>query len=534
VPYPIGLLATQSGTNGLSTGNIRISLVGIPVINSNPSGATTDVYVTLNNGAVDTTINAPAAATLAGMITLLSSAATGAGFTVLSVSSNSLVIDGTGLTLQKYYTTGNGNNLKDDNESLPANEFSSKDNYGIAYFAEKSKTNGVTTSEDFVGNITPIDFTATDAAVFDLTKVQLTISHRPPTWAKYWMPVRTNNLTKTSFLSWVSDRTFKDDQFAYISIESINIYKVQHETSIISYDFIVGDRIKFASLFNDDKTVAQDYGNTHDYEIVGQVVNPNINGLVQGGTFVKINLPTTDATFDFGDFTSNEFYYYYIELYTPAKSVANGLDVYYEIGEMYEVGNEGTATCYHQANSQNQTSNLSQPAIAIIYGGDSWFRVREVRAGAFFRANTVANVTYQWVNEPIYQQNIDNIPVGTSYEVKNTTAGNTTNANNWLIKTGIVDVNFNVKGKLIFQSLLTTTSNLFIFILLRNIGGGGTGQIQLAQITGASNGQLLEFNIDQNITIPANRTAVIYLQESPVSSPFPFTANSISGQLHLP
>lgn len=79
--------------------------------------------------------------------------------------------------------------------------------------------------------------------------------------------------------------------------------------------------------------------------------------------------------------------------------------------------------------------------------------------------------------------------------------------------------------------MLTTSSNLFIFILLRNIGGGGTGQIQLAQITGASNGQILEFNIDQNITIPANRTAVIYLQESPVSSPFPFTANSISGQL---
>jgi len=531
VPYPIGILATQSGTNGLSTGNIRISLVGIPVINSNPSGASTDVYVTLNNGVLDTTINAPAAATLAGMITLLSSAATGAGFTVLSVSSNSIVIDGTGLTLQKYYTTGNGNNLKDADESLPANEFTSKYNYGIAYFAEKSKTNGVTTSEDFVGNITPIDFTATDAAVFDLTKIQLTINHRPPLWAKYWMPVRTNNLTKTSFLSWVSDRTFKDDQFAYISIESINIYKVQHETSIISYDFVVGDRIKFACLFNDDKTVAQDYGNTHDYEIVGQVVNPNINGLVQGGTFVKINLPTTDINFDFGNFTSNDYYYYYIELYTPAKSVANGLDVYYEIGEMYEVGNEGTATCYHQANSQNQTANLSQPAIAIIYGGDSWYRVREVRAGAFFRANTVPNVTYQWVNEPIYQQTIDNIPVGTSYEVKNTTAGNTTNANNWLIKTGIVPVNFNVKGKLIFQSLLTTSSNLFIFILLRNIGGGGTGQIQLAQITGASNGQILEFNIDQNITIPANRTAVIYLQESPVSSPFPFTANSISGQL---
>lgn len=86
--------------------------------------------------------------------------------------------------------------------------------------------------------------------------------------------------------------------------------------------------MEFCGRYNNDKTVAMNYGNAHDYEIVGQEVNPNINGLVQNGTFVKINLPDTDINFDFGNFTSNDYYYYYIELYTPAKSVANNLNVY--------------------------------------------------------------------------------------------------------------------------------------------------------------------------------------------------------------
>lgn len=537
VGYPIQALVTQEGTNGLTTGYIRISIVG-QVAFASSSGQSSSIDIVVKSGASTYYINCTAisgATTVADLIAQISSVATGFGFTIISSTSNSIVINIANQVLHNYIVYGNGNNIKSINESVPCNEFSSKHNYGIAYFAEKQKTNGVTTSELFVGNITPIDFTVSALAnVFPLTQIELTISHRPPTWARNWQLVRTNNLTEeNNFLKWVSDRTFKDDQFAYISIESINSYKVQHETSVLSYDFLVGDRIKFCALFNNDKTVAQDYGNLHDYEIVGQVVNPNINGLVQGGQFIKIKLPTTSINFDFGTFISNTYYYYYICLYTPAKSVANNLDVYYEVGEMFEVGNAGTATCYHQGNTQNQTPDLVTPAISIFKGGDSWYRLREVRAGAYFRANLVPEVTYSWVNEPILQQTIENIPVGTSYSVKNTTAGYTTNANNWLIKTSSTQaVTFNVKGKLIFRALQTTPNRLILIMLFRNIGGGGTGVATVGEITGGvSNGQIIEFNVDTNITVPANRTAVIYLQESPVSSPTPFSANSISGQL---
>ncbi len=533
VGYPVDFLATQETEKGLATGNIRISIVGKPA--DATSGFSSDVRFTVAVGASIYYLNATAGVgtTIADMITQLSSNAVGFGFTIVSSTGNSLVINQPNQVLINSLNYGNGNNFKPINESVPANEFSSKYNFAIAYYADKSKTNGATTSVDFNANTPPIDITYTlNPGVIDLTRVEISISHRPPLWAKYYQLLRTSNLTKSAFVSLVSSKTLKNSEFAYISIEGLEIYKTQHKTSVIGYDFHIGDRIKFAGRFNNDKTVAINYGNAHDYEIIAVEENPNINGLVQSGTYVKINLPNTDINFDFGNFLSNSYYYYYVELYTPAKSVANNLNVYYEFGEMFEIGNAGTATAFHQGNTTNQTPDLATPALSLIRGGDSWYRLREIRAGAFFIADTVPDITYVWMNEPVYQQTIQNIPVGTTYTVKNTIAGNTSNATNWLIQTGLSAVSFSVKGKLIFQALTTTGNRLLILMLVRNISGGGSSIIQLAErIGGASNGGIFEFNIDTNITIGASKTAVIYLQESPVGSPIAFSAKTISGQL---
>ncbi len=538
----VSILATQQGENGLSTGNIRISLVGIPTYPSaifGTSGNASFVLIYILAGGVYYTLQAgtaSAATTISDMIDLLETDALSDGFTIVSKTANNLVINRATQTLISYYGQGNGTDVKPANHSVQSNDFSSKYNYGIVYFDEKGRNNGVTTDEDFSVSMPSMTSPYQIGSQNNLFGINMLIYQRPPLWATTYQIVRTKNLTKESSVKIVSDRTFKDVDFAYISIESLERYKVQYPTSVVSYDFAVGDRIKFMFLFNNDKTVAQTYGDTHDYEIVGQIENPNIDGLDQGGTFVKIALPTTGATFDFGDFTSNAFYFYYIDLYTPAKSVANNLNVYYEFSTEFQIGNAGTVFAFHQGNlGINQDpgggSTPATPATIRMRKGDWYYRNRQMRAGAFFVANTVPSVTYSWVNEPVYQQNIQNIPVGTSYEVKNTTTGNTSNANNWLIKTGLVAINFSVKGELTFQSLLTTSNDVVVFLLIRNIGGGGTGLIELSRISGASNGQLLKFSINANITIPANRTGVIYLQETPVSSPTPFSANSVAGKL---
>ena len=549
IGYPdtaVRILATQNGLNGgdypTDTGDIRISLVGIPV--SPPaiigvSGVNSFVEVRVLAGGNYYVINATGATgdTLADMIADLSTSASGQGFTIVSTSANSLVIRRTGQTLVNYYGAGAGADVRPVNNSIPCSEYGASYNYGIVYFDEKGKNNGVTTSEDFHLTIPYIPSPYQIGSALNLYRSDMLIYHRPPLWAKTYQIVRTKNLTKENFVSLVSDRTFKDATFAYISIEGLARYKAQYPTSVVSFDFVVGDRIKFVCLFNSDKTVNTSYGNTRDYEIVDQVVNPTLDGVVQEGTFVKINLPTTSATFDFGDITSNAYYYYYIELYTPAKSVANGLDVYYECSEMFQIGNAGTIYAFHQG-----TQGLNQdpgggpapatPATVWIQKGDNYCRNREIRAGASFVANTVPDVTYVWANEPVYQQTIPIIPVGTSYEVKNTTSGATTNPNNFLIKTGLFSVSFTVKGSIRFRANQGTPNNLFVYMLYRNIGGGGTGLDVLATKSGGvSNGEIFSFDIDTGITVPALRTAVIYVQESPVSSPTPFSANSISGTL---
>lgn len=537
ITYPnvnMGMLCSQNGTNGLSTDDIKISLVGKPNY-ATFVGSPTQISINIFNGSTTDNLVASTtstADTIATLLNTLASQATGLGYTVVSNDGHSLVLRKTNAVLLNYTYLGNGDLFKPVNESVKSLELSSTYTYGLTYFDEKYKTNGVTTSADFNAKLFPVNFsgsfTPTLPLNFPIPYITLNIYHEPPDWARYYQVVRTNNLTKSNFLAWVSDRTFKDDQFAYISIESLNYYKVQNPTSVLSYDFINGDRIKFVCLFNNDKTINTNYDNTRDYEIVGQIVNPNINGLVQEGQFVKIKLPSTTISFDFGNYLSNAYYYYYIELYTPSKSVSNNLNVFYEFSEMFEIGDAHLPTRYHQGNTQNQNIGSGIPASVVMRNGDYYFRDREIRAGAFFKADLVPDVTYSWTNEPVVQLTIENIPVGTSYQVKNTGSGNTSNLNNWVVKTGANALNLNVKGSMFFKALNSTSNTLKIFLQIKTYTGTVTSLVELASITGAANDQNLEFKTDVNVAIPANRIAVPYLQETPVGSP-PFSAKSISG-----
>lgn len=531
----LGMLASQIGTNGLATGDIKISLVGNPSA-AIVTGGSTQVYCQVFNGTTNDVIQSSfvtTTTTLADLINQLQASAISFGYTIVSNDGHSLVFNlASNLqVLLNYYVQGGADNITPLNQSTPSYDFSSKYNFGVVYFDKKGKTNGVVTSVDFNANTSPISFPYTTASTFYLNGVDLQIYHRPPLWAVSFQIVRTKNLTKEDTLYWISDRTFKDVQYAYISIESLQVYKTQNPTSVIGYDFAIGDRIKFCCLFNNDKTVNTSYGNTRDYEIIGQEINPNVNGIVQLGQFLKIKLPTVNSLFNFGDGLTNQYYYYYINLYTPAKSVSNNLNVYYEFSRMYQVGNAGTDLAFHQGQTVNQTTDLLTPAYFHLNDGDDYFRIRDIRAGAFFVADSVPDVTYSWANEPILQQNIQSVPIGTSYTVKNTVSGNSSNLNNWLIKTGLSPVTFSIKGRQTFQALATVSSSLIVYLMIQNVGGGGLTLVNLATLTGATNGQILEFNIDSNVTIPASKIARIYLQESPVSSPTAFTAKQVSGQL---
>jgi hypothetical protein len=179
-------------------------------------------------------------------------------------------------------------------------------------------------------------------------------------------------------------------KYAYVSIESLNAFVKANPGSPLGYGFSSGDRIRFMKRFNPDNSTANLYGNTKDFEIVASLTNPMINGEVKSGQFIKIILPTTDGSFDFGSGFPN----YLIELYTPSQSVANGLNIYFEYGEEYAIGNPTASNRFHQGMLQNQTSDYATPATYEFFKGDYYIKLRSVQTGNVFIWNVqVAGIT---------------------------------------------------------------------------------------------------------------------------------------------
>jgi hypothetical protein len=310
------------------------------------------------------------------------------GFTIISSSSNDLAISklGVGLAFWNITNSTYGSNAA-LYTSFNAYDWNSKYGFGLVYFDPKGRTNGAVFTTGF--SVQSNSYTEGNPTG-DITKFNASIYHQPPDWAYYYQWVRTKNLTKSNFVQWVSDRTYKDIttvsgliKYAYISIESLRTFVANNPGSPLGYDFTTGDRIRFFKRYNYDGTTASLFGNTKDFEVVGSFINPTINGDTKAGQFIKIILPSTDGTFDFG---VTGFDNYFIELYTPAQPVANNLNLYYEYGEKYSIFNPTLSNRYHQGQLQNQ-EYLGQPATFEFFKGDDYVRLRSIQTGNVYTWN---------------------------------------------------------------------------------------------------------------------------------------------------
>lgn len=354
---PFVFKAVQGGDSAFGTGNIHIVLVGTIAI-----GNVFNIYTT--SGTISFTATA---ATTANVITGLSAAAVTAGFTVVSSDSENLVISKTNEVLQR---TGTSVTLSVTNSFVY--DWNSRYAFSLQYFDENGVTIG--SQRDATFTVQTVNYTET-GGVPNIPKITLEITNRPPLEAKYFTIGRSKNLTKLRHLYWVSARTFKDNEYAYIDIENLNNFIKKNPTSShLAYSFSPSDRIRFIKKISGTSQLYTD----NDFEIQSEKINPIVNGVEQTGQFLKILLPTTGTTFDFG---TAEYFNYYIQIYTPALSVSPEYNLYTEFGERYTIGNPGTATRYHQGGTQNQTSNLSQPAIFEFIQGDDYYRNRDINTG---------------------------------------------------------------------------------------------------------------------------------------------------------
>lgn len=374
------LVASQSGDSGFGSGDIHIVVRGLIVA----IGSSLDTYAVYMTDGSDISYTLSAGDDSAAVIAGLRSNAISKGYTIVSSGNNDLVVNKLNISLARTFITSDYGYVGLFNSSIYSYDWLGSHGWGLVYFDQKGRTNGVVYVDGFSVN----SVSYTESGGFP-QKPSFTASvyHVPPDWAYYYQWVRTKDLKKSTFQQWISDRTFKDNiptsgvtRYAYISIESLNVFVRQNTGTPLGYSFTSGDRITFFKRYNSDNSTANLYGNSKDFEIIASVLDPTINGQIRTGQFIKIVLPTTDGTFDFG----SDFNNYFIELYTPAQTVANGLDVYYEYGERYTIGNPTASNRFHQGMTQNQIPNTTTPATFTFINGDFYIKSRSVETGNEF------------------------------------------------------------------------------------------------------------------------------------------------------
>lgn len=507
-------LATQGGKTVNGTGNIHITVAGNVyqgIVFTVITNTKTITYTTVFGDSV------------ASVIAGLQASAVSNGFTVISSDGNNLYITQTNENLNRFSSDVTASNLNIINSTYPAYNWSSVYDFGIVYYDEKGRTNGVVTE---VQMSTQSIRYAEVASISQLPLFTLSIYHRPPIWGKTYSVVRTKNLTKSKFVQWISDRTYKDTSssstdvlYAYISIENLNTFVSNNPGSPLTYQFSANDRIRFMKLYNTDLNNPI-YGTDEDFEIQGQVINPVINGIQQTGQFIKIVLPTTNTTFDFGVQTHapfpNPLKYnnYFIELYSPAQSVANGLDLYYEFDERFAVINPGTGTQYHQGQTQNQTSNLVTPAVILMEKGDDYYRIRSI--------NTGIELKYQIASGYGPDSNAGQITLGcalqsSSYNDPNILTGNSpynnltgfniaSNNDRWIIRIVTGTYIFRIKGTITITFADDRPGDSYYFALSNNLG---TATI-LVPIFDSSKAGTYSFPVDATFTLTSGQRIFIF------------------------
>ena len=106
-----------------------------------------------------------------------------------------------------YGSTTTSTGVTDVNTSMYKHK--SRYAFGIVYFDEFGVTNGVV-ANDVMTVITPeATSSAVGTAQFDIPNIVFSVNHQPPSWAKYFSFVRTNNLTTNNVTPLISETTIK-------------------------------------------------------------------------------------------------------------------------------------------------------------------------------------------------------------------------------------------------------------------------------------------------------------------------------------
>lgn len=271
--------------------------------------------------------------------------------------------------------------------------------WGALYFDSGGRTNGVISN--LSGQITTPPYAGTGVQT---PEIILNVSgYKPPVWATYWRPCRTDNLTFGLYLDWISDSAYMGTgqlvnmEYAYFGITNIFAYNISIGATqgVISYgatSFSPGDRIRILGRYaaNGAFTILN-----LDYAILGVTVNPVIAGVTKVGTFIQIGYPRPDININFALNGTSDYQNYKILIYNYKTQNTSSQNVFFEIGETFGIGNPGQPNAYHMGNLEDNVVQISD--------GDIFFRPRiiplqneyDINTGSFDQQSTYSTL---WVN----------------------------------------------------------------------------------------------------------------------------------------
>lgn len=393
-----GLLffGTVSGTDSGTSGTIvKLYLYGT---GTNTAGSVTTLnngyarYVVniLNNAGTSVGfdyINASDTPTVASVLAGVSAGLVTNGFTQVSLVGNILTMSyPTAVTILSSGTkTGNNANPLNSTTTRFSYAWQSAHTFGVMYFDDKGRTNGAILSAggSFMlpvnngGNMSP----------------QLSISHRPPSWAVYYQVIRSPDLTYNKIFTWLSNGAYADSdvnivgkRYAYFEIDNVQQYNDQIESTdgVVGYTFSPGDRIRIYGRYTSAGVPAA-IGSTFDYEVQGTESTIIIDGLPRVGNFIKVLYPTADISANYKFDGAQDFLNYNILVYNYVKHAAEtNNEVFFECGKCFGIGNPGTNLAYHMGLEQTQSTNLATPALITLANGDLFQRIRRAPGGQSF------------------------------------------------------------------------------------------------------------------------------------------------------
>jgi hypothetical protein len=500
----IQIFLTGAGDNDGSGNPISIYRPPTELVVRAKSGATNISFSYTNVGNIGIT----------AILGFVQAAAISAGWTFVSSDTNSITI---------YYPTGNvvlqssyvqGHSHISFLYNYPQLAFypQSAQQFGALYFDAYGRTNGVISNVD--GQITTPPYVSGSTMTAEIT---LDVSgYKPPPWAVYWRPCRTDNLTFDRYLDWISDSAYTgtgqllNSQYAYFGITNIFSYNtaIGATQGVVSYgatSFVPGDRIRVLGRYaaNGSFTTLN-----LDYAILGVVVNPVIGGVAKIGTFIQIAYPTDDISGNFKFDGSSDFQNYQILIYNYRAQGTSAQNVFYEIGLTFGIGNPGQPTAYHMGNVADN--------IVKITDGDIFFRIRTVPIQNEYLINTgsfdmTTPGSTLWVNPggggtPIVDNGIWSIvgDVNKGAGLLGTNPPFFADTGWTIFNKGVAPFNVRLRGTINVTDKTDPNGQFALWIKLIAPGNVVTTQPLVAQQTGLIAGQVHSYTFDGTITMPGN------------------------------